>query len=588
MLKSISQGTYMKIFANTPNGVFIALIIVGSIIVVAGIVFLLFKLIFEKNQLRRQIRDLDRRFQYLHALLIGQDAQYVKRLEIIARSNLLYVDIHTRFLKRFKEVRDKYDAHAQSTINNLKDLSDDKKYKILKATLVDAKDSITMYENEVNSLNNALLQVVKPEEDCRQASLSLKERLRGIKQDYYSKQSDLQLMNESFEEIFKYIDSLFGDFENFVECAQYDDANLILPKIDKILLEMRNTMGELPNLCAMVITYIPDKISSLENAYEIMQQENYPTHHLCVNVAIKEMRGQVNSLTTRIKQFDIKGVADELNNIASRIEEFFTLFEEEKQARVVFEEENETTYQTVNTIERRFIKLCNTIPEVGKVYIINDEHQGKINSIQNDINKLGALKRSLDTFIHSSTKQPYSLLVGKMHELTDASNTVILAMDDFSKYLSSLKIDSESAYRLVFDFFYKTKLAEHKVNEMGMQIMNDKYAEEFDRVYELLNDVNSLLLVAPINVDKVNENVKELHDIENDIIDNGAIDQDRNMMTLAENAIVYANRDRHHLSDINDLVSQAETLFNSGDFEKSYRIAGDTLNKLHANDHDNK
>lgn len=562
------------------NGGIIALIVIGSILLLAGILFLLYKFVFEKNQLRRQIRDLDRRFQYLHALLIGQDAQYVKRLEIISRTNLLYADIHTKFLKRFKEVRDKHDAHAQSIINGLKDLADDKKTKALKAALVDAKDAIASYENEVNGLNNALLQVVKPEEECRQASLALKERLRRIKQDYYAKQSDLQLLNESFEEIFKYIDTQFEEFENFVESAQYDDANSVLPNIDRILLEISNAMGELPNLCAMVVSYIPEKIASLENAYEIMIQDNYPLHHLGVSSSIKELKQENDELTTKIKQFNLHGVSDRLDDIASRIDAFFKLFEEEKEARRFFEEENESIYQTVNTIERRFIKLCNYIPEVSKIYIINDEHQSKINSIQNDINKLGALKRSLDTFIHSSTKQPYSLLANKMKELTEASNTVIGAMDDFQKYLSSLRSDTEEAYKLVFEYFFKVKEGEKQVRDMEVEKMDEKYAPSFDRLYELLNNINSLLQVTPINVDAVNENVNELHSLNEDILDNGAISQDNNMRLLAENAILYANRDRHNFSDIDDLAKQAETLYNNGDFEQSYVVAGSALEKI--------
>ena len=562
------------------NGGIIALIVIGSILLLAGILFLLYKFVFEKNQLRRQIRDLDRRFQYLHALLIGQDAQYVKRLEIISRTNLLYADIHTKFLKRFKEVRDKHDAHAQSIINGLKDLADDKKTKALKAALVDAKDAIASYENEVNGLNNALLQVVKPEEECRQASLALKERLRRIKQDYYAKQSDLQLLNESFEEIFKYIDTQFEEFENFVESAQYDDANSVLPNIDRILLEISNAMGELPNLCAMVVSYIPEKIASLENAYEIMIQDNYPLHHLGVSSSIKELKQENDELTTKIKQFNLRGVSDRLDDIASRIDAFFKLFEEEKEARRFFEEENESIYQTVNTIERRFIKLCNYIPEVSKIYIINDEYQSKINSIQNDINKLGALKRSLDTFIHSSTKQPYSLLANKMKELTEASNTVIGAMDDFQKYLSSLRSDTEEAYKLVFEYFFKVKEGEKQVRDMEVEKMDEKYAPSFDRLYELLNNINSLLQVTPINVDAVNENVNELHSLNEDILDNGAISQDNNMRLLAENAILYANRDRHNFSDIDDLAKQAETLYNNGDFEQSYVVAGSALEKI--------
>ncbi len=569
----------MKTLAGL-NTLQIILIAIGAVIAFAFVCFLLFKLVFEKNQLRRQIRDLDSRFQYLHALLIGQDAQYVKRLEIISRTNLLYVEIHTRFLKKFKEVRDKHDSNAQSTINHLKDLSDDKKFKVLKEALVDAKDLIASYEKEVNNLNNALLQVVKPEEECRQSSLSLKEKLRAVKQDYYTKQGDLQLVAESFDEIFNYIDSLFEQFENLVESAQYDDANEILPKISKILLEMSNAMVELPNLCATVLTYIPDKISSLENAYEIMRQDNYPLSHLCVGASIKEMKGRVAKLTVRIKQFNLRGVGDELNDIISRIEEFFVLFEEEKKAREIFESDNEKTYEVVNTIEKRFIKLCNTIPEVSKIYIINEEHQSKINTIQNNINKLGALKRSLDTYIHSATKQPYSLLVSKMKELEEASQTVIASMDEFSKYLASLRVDSENAYKLIFDYFYKVKEAEKTVRSMKVNKINEKYAEQFNRFYELLNTINDLLLVQPINIDKVNTCVNELHQINNSILDNGAIAQDYNMMVLARNAILYANRDRYRLSDINALVKQAETLYNNGEFEQSYIIVGNALKTL--------
>ena len=574
MLKSLSQG-----IKNMKPG-FVVLIVIGVLALLAGIIFLLYKFVFEKNQLRRQIRELDRRFQYLHALLIGQDAQYVKRLEIISRTNLLYTDIHTKFLKRFKEVRDKHDAHAQSIINGLKDLADEKKTKTLKAALVDAKDSIAAYEKEVNTLNNELLAVVKPEEECHQASLILKEKLRRIKQDYYSKQSDLQLLNESFEEIFKYIDSQFEEFENFVESAQYDDANAVLPNIDRVLLELFNDMGELPNLCAMVISYIPERIASLENAYEVMQHDNYPLHHLGVASSIKEMKQENDELTTKIKQFNLRGVADRLNDIASRIDAFFNLFEEEKEARTIFEENNEITYQTVNTIERRFIKLCNSIPEVAKVYVINEDHQSKINSIQNDINKLGALKRSLDTFIHSSTKQPYSLLANKMKELDDASSTVIAAMDDFQAYISSLRSDTEEAYKLIYEYFYKIKENEKTVRDMDVENISTKYAEKFDRLYEIINSINGLLNVTPIDVDAVNEYIKELHSLNGEVLENGSIAQDYNMKVLAENAILYANRDRNHFADIDNLVSQAENLYNSGEFEQSYVIAGSALEKI--------
>lgn len=565
---------------KTGQNILIGGIIVGSIIILAVITVFLFKFVFQKNKIKRSIRDIDRRFQYLHALLIGQDAQYVKRLEIISRTNLLYVEIHTKYLKRFKEIRDKHDGHAQSAINNLKDLLEEKKYKQLRESVSDVADIVAAFEKEVNELNNELLRVVKPEEDCRQSSLALKEQLRRLKSDYFVKQADLTLLNDSFDEVFKYVDNLFEEFEELVESAQYDDANAILPKIDQILHELTASMVELPNLCALIVSIIPEKFISLENAYEAMESERYPLHHLCVKSTIASMKKDVAEQTSRIKRFDIKGVREKLENIVSEIDEFFTLFEEEKQARESFDIQNEEVYRTVNTIERRFIKLCNTIPEISKIYIINSDYQSKINDIQNEINKVGALKRSLDTFIHSSTKQPYSILVEKMTELSNASKSIISEIDEYNNYLNSLKVDCENAYNLVFTYYKVAKEAEQKVIDMHSKEISDKYIDQINHFYDLLNDVYKTLLVSPINVDHIKECVNSLNEINNTLFDNGAINQDYNMKLLAENAILYANRERTHFSDINQLVSQAETFFAKGDFEQAYIIAGNALKKV--------
>lgn len=575
----ISYLIVMRMFLSTFG---LVSIIVASSIVFIGLVFAIYKFVIEKNNMRRQIAELDRRFEYLHALLIGQDAQYVRRLEIIARTNLIYIEIHTKFLKKFKEVRDKHDAKAQSTINHLKDLRDEKglNAKRLKEEIIDAKALIDAFDREVNDLNSELLNVVKPEEDCRQISLTHKERFRRIKQEYFAKQNNLSLVSESFEQTFGLIDSLFDQFDKLVESANYDDANLMLPKIDKILDEISNDMSKLPNLCTMVTTYIPDKISSLENAFEIMQRDHFPLEHLCVKSAIREMKDEVNVYTTKIKRFDLKNVDEELNNIVSRIDEFITLFDDEKKARQEFESNNESIYSMVTTIERRFIKLCNTIPEVQKIYVVNEVQQTNINNIHNSINRLGALKRSLDTYIHSATKQPYSMLVSKMRELKTASDEVIASMDDFMKYIASLKNDSEEAFKHIYEGFYKVKDIERTLRKIDIEKIDAKYHEIVEQYYEYLKEVNVLLKTKPINVEKINNDIVEMTKIENEYFGKGLIGSTYNMMVLATNSIVYANRDRGNFADINDLINQAENMYYDGEFEQSYRVSGSSLAKI--------
>ena len=552
----------------------------GGILLLIFILCLLFRFVFIPNRLKREIHDLDRRFEYLHALLIGQDAQYVKRLEIISRSNLLYVETHTRFLKKFKEIRDKHDASAQSTINHLKDLLDEKKYKLLKEAISDSKEIIAVYEKEVNALNNDLLLVVKPEEDCRQNALSLKEQLRRIKQDYYAKQGDLQLLAESFEEIFSLLDSKFETFEANVESAQYDDANKVLPDIEVIINELNSSMEDLPKYCTMVVNLIPDKISSLENSYETMIQERYPLHHLVVTQSIKEMKEELIYLTNRIKRFELKNIDVELDNMLSRIEEFFTLFNEEKEARKIFDEENESVYQVVNELDRTFIKLRNSIPQYKQIYRLNDLQEQKINEIQNSINIQGAFKRSLDTYIHSSTQQPYSVLVTKIKELKDASTKVKDEINDFEIYLESLKTDSEGAYALIYEAFDKAINAYRMVKIINLEVTDNKYLDVIKKSFELIDGIYEHLNMLPIDVEVTNNLAKELKDIIAKYYDDGDIKKDFNLMILAENSIEIINRDRQHLSDIDHLASHCEQLFFDGNFEQAYINALQTIKRI--------
>ena len=339
-------------------------------------------------------------------------------------------------------------------------------------------------------------------------------------------------------------------------------------------------MSDLPALCTMVSTVVPDKIASVEIAYKELLAQKYPLYHLCVVQTIDGFQRELDHITHQIRIFKIAGLADRLEEMSNKLESFFTAFDEEKTAREAFEANSEKVYSTVNLIERNFIKLRNTIPEVNKYFIINEDHKNKINNIQNNINKVGALKRSLDTFIHSATKQPYSILVNKMNELSTASNAIISDIEEYNSYISSLKSDAEKAYNVVFSAYDKVKTAEYQVSKINVKKVKEKYQPKFDELYKNLNNVYECLISSPIDIDKVNELLHDYFEIANVILENGEVSTDYNMMVLAENTILYANRHRYHLSDIDTQLAQAETYFENGDFEESSKLAGLVLKRI--------
>ena len=64
-----------------------------------GLALLLNFTVFAHMRAKKQVRELEKRFQHLHGLLVGQDAQNLKRIENISLTNLVYVTIHQNFKK---------------------------------------------------------------------------------------------------------------------------------------------------------------------------------------------------------------------------------------------------------------------------------------------------------------------------------------------------------------------------------------------------------------------------------------------------------------------------------------------------------
>lgn len=564
-----------NIYLSTPA---IVGIVIGSICGVALIGILVYFLLFSGLRYKKQVRELSRRFEYLHALLFGQDSQYVKRIEIISLTNLLYVNTHMTFNKRFKDIRDKGDASAQTTINDLKDLLSDRDYKALKAALPKAKEVIDSYDDEVNSLNSDLLVVIKPEEECRQKSLMLKEELRKIKQDYYVKQADLTLVAPSFETVFNKLDDRFKDFESYVESAQYDDANNRLPEISKVLKELANVIKEMPNICVTIQSVIPEKLASLENKYEELLSSGYPLHHLLVKGNIEDMRRELNILTNSVQKFELDGVNERLDGMLAQIDDYFNSFEKEKDARVSFESDCDKVYSYANSIDKKYIRLCNSLPEVKKIYVISEEENAKIGAIKVLVNKAGATKRSLDTFIHSVTKQPYTILVEKMNLLNDESNSTSQAIDDFDRYLLSLKNDSEVAFNSVSTFDTKMKDAEYYLRLMDIPALNKKYQPDIDRCYDLLNQIYTKLNGLPIDVALINQLENELNQVGESVFN--STKEDYQQMLMANGSILFANRDRRHLGEMDATLKQAEGFYFSGEFKKAYDETNAVLKRI--------
>ena len=572
----------MYILLSQGEQVALIVAIVGGAIIAGVLFFLLYHFVISRNRIKHQVRELQKKYSYLDALLIGQDSQYIHRLEIISRTNLLYVDKHEKFSRRFKEIYENDDKFAESMLKQLNALINNKQFKNIKTVIGDTKKAMKVFEDKVNTLDNDLYTLIKPEEDSRQSILKLKENYRRVKQTFYANSSDLDLVSSSINQVFDKLDQMFVEFETHIESAEYDDAQGLLPTISKVVTALESALSQLPNLCILVNTVIPEKIEDLKKDYDVLEAQGLPLYNLSFQVKLGEWNNDLNIIRTRLTKLQIANIMESLDALQSEIEEMRELLNNEQNDKKFFEEHNEEIYQNVVDLEKSFLKICSLLPELYRTYVVTDERKEKVEQLKQTMNSLGTTKQSLDNYVHSSLKQPFSTLKGKLDELANQYAVAKEGMEEFKQYIEFLKTSSEEAYTLVFVYYYRLKQVESLLREIAIPEFSEPYHVRIEDCYDLLNEIDKAIKVQPIAVDEINEKVANLKGNANALFDE--IENKFREMQLAESAIVYANRDRNHQEDVHQQLSALETEFYQGEFVKVYHEANAIFKRMHVED----
>lgn len=548
--------------------------------VVLGVTIALLQIfVFSRNKVKKQVKEIERKYSYLDALLIGQDSQYIHRLEIISRTNLLFVDRYNEYSRKFKEVLDGDDKFVESMIKQLRALIANKQYKHINNVVNDAKKALENFEINVNTLDKELYGIIKPEEEARQAILKLKENYRRIKQVFFSNANDLELVANSFNKVFSKFDSYFTEFETLIESGEYDEAKNLVSNIEKVVNSLDKTLVEMPTLCLTTITIIPNKIKDLNEEYVAIEKQGVPLFNISFKRKLTSWEDKLKEIRERLINLRIANVKEELDEIEREIISTRELLSKELQDKDEFSSNCDTVYKLVVDLEKSFVKICSVLPEIRKIYIVSDQQEENIQKLTESINNLGTAKRTLDNFVHSATPQPYSILKEKLEDLKKDYEIAFVGVQDFKVYLDSLRKSSEDAYAMVFAYYYHCKEIERILREINVPNYTEQNLIIINNCYDLLNKLDKVLKTQPIDVNLVNELVEELKQTANNCFDE--VESKYKEMQLAESAIVYGNRDRNHQSEIHSQYLTLEGMFFEGDFARVHENAAAIYARLH-------
>ena len=493
--------------------------------------------------------------------------------------NLSYVDDYRNWHKRYRDVCDVSDSSAQTTVNQINDMISERKYRNLKAELPNFRLEIEDYEKRVDGLDRSLKQKFVEEEETKHIVLETRAHYRSLKQTYFGRQADLALMSPSFETMFHKIEELFGLVDSNIENAQYSEAKHILDtNITPVVDALTKIIVRLPDTCVAIQSLLPDKLISLNDRYDTMIRQGFPLNQIVTKSRLKELDAEIKDLMTKARAFETSGLESRIAALDAEMTNYFDQLNAEQEARKIFESEHDMVYALESTATSRFIHLNHSLPSIKKIYLLNSEDQNMVDEIQKCINLAGATKRSLDTYEHNATRQPYGVLVEKMHQLRDQSKESIDKIDEFRKQLLALKVDTEEASKSLPQYANSLHIIETNLRNVGVEEFHKRYEDAINEIYGFIDDLNAHLSKMPIDARAVRESYAKLKETADAVFE--MVDKEEKELREAETAIVRGNRNRSLSSDNDELLKQAETLLFQGDFSAAAQMAKEVKNPM--------
>ena len=540
-------------------------LLISVLVILVVLSYLFYIFIIRRNRQRKIARDLEKKYHHIHEILSDDIIEKsIERVHNISLVNEDYVSYYEKFEARSQEILEVNDKDSYIIITNLNQTIADKKFRGLNSFLDSAKKTVSEFEKCVNGLQKEINDLLAKDEEFRNKEVFLQRQYREIKEKYSAHEHELSLMSEVFTKMFTKIDNMFAECEELTDAGRYEESTEKLPLIKKVLDELLERFDELPAYCMRISNIIPGKIENINARFEELEIDKYPLHHLKVISKTETFKERLDALTKRLLAFKLDKIKKELDEIDNEILEIMKNLQNEEDSKIYFDTNWQKIYSSTFEVERKFMKLKRNLPQYKEIYLLKDKYLDKVDELENDIDKVGQIKRDLDTYMHSSTKQPYSFLVLKTKDLENEVLRIDSIINEFNTYLGSLKVDTENAYSKICKYFILLKDAQAEVRDIAVNEFSLLMKNRFDTAYDYLERIGDIIKVKPIDVAAANETLLAADELINELLRD--VKKQSGERQYAEETIVYANQYLQDFAEVSYTLKSASDSFFQGNF----------------------
>ena len=442
-----------------------------------------------------------------------------------------------------------------------------------------ARLEMELYKVKTNSefLLNEIKEITSSEERNRAIITKFKATYRELFEKFNSSRNDYGDIADSVELQFENIAKRFEEFEVNMENNDYVEVTNIIKSIDEMLKHMTIVIDEMPSIYLMATSVLPRKIKEAEEEYNKLVKDGYPLDYLNVEYNISEANKKISDILDRSKVLNLEDSLFELKVLSDYFDALFTDFDKEKINRSEYEEANQLFSKKLEKSNTLMHDILDSFDKIKSLYNLSEDELGALTHVFDDLEALNNDYKILLEHIGNQTFA-YSKLTKEIEGLSVRLSKIDETVDNVLNSIDSMKDDEVRARQQLEEIKLILKDSKDKIREYNLPVIPQNYFVELNEAQVAIKEIIKELEKKPITVDILNTRVDTARDLVFKLY-NTTKEMMKTAM-FAEMAIVYGNRYRSSVDDLDKFLTYAEKLFYQGDYQKSLEISINSLNKV--------
>lgn len=530
------------------------IILVLVIVIIAAVLYLIGYFMRKKNQ--EQLDELEVRKEALFDLPVFEEIDDIKKMHLVGQSQNSFREWNQRWV----ELSTRSFAELESQIYEVENQNEIFRFMKAKKAVVEANETMTEMEAEVEVIRNGLKELRESEE---RNSLEVQKALDVYEELSKSLKDDKASFGPAYSEIQKQLRNVEIEFTQFVTLNTSGDpieAREVLEDAERHTYELEDLMKRIPPMYEELNETFPDQLKEIEEGYNQLLADDYVFPEQNFAEEIQHAKKRVENSMADLEKTEIAVVEVANRDTATAIDALYEVMEREIEAKKYVVTNQKIIDDYISHSLKNNRQLMIELDHVSQSYTLNNNELGRSRGFQTEIEEIIRRQKDLEPRMKEHTV-PYSEIQAFYKECYKILDDIENQQLEIDASLKELRKGEKVAQEKVDEYEFRLRSIKRYVEKQRLPGLSADYLEFFYVATDRIEDLSRALNKMRINMDEINR-LCDLCEDDLELLDKKTKDL-VNAAALTEQMMQYANRYRHTHENIRAALDKSMYLFST-------------------------